>query len=93
MRCPEDPMPEVRTKKSSNSLPCQSDLEGRRGGSPLTTNPAVVLNGQVSEEYPALPRGPESAGPGGRPASHLQQWALEQGEQAALTSRDIVFFF
>lgn len=61
-------------------------------GFPLATNAAVVLNGQVSEEYPALPQRPESARLGGTPASHLQQWALEQGEQAARTSSNMVFF-
>lgn len=71
-------------------------LEGRAGkggGFPLTTNPAVVLNGQVSEEYPALPQRPESARLEGTPASHLQQWASEQEEEAAQTSSNMVFFF
>lgn len=52
-------MPEVKTKKSSNSLPCQSDLEGRaeEGGFLLTANPAVVLNGQVSRKVPCSASG------------------------------------
>lgn len=96
MRCPEDRMPEVRTKKSFNSLPCQSDLEGRAG-----------QRREVSSDYkssscfkwagvrrvPCSALGPASTGPGGAPASHLQQWTLEQGEQAAQTSSDMVFFF
>lgn len=51
-------MPKVRTKKSSTAFPVSLILragQGKGGGFPLTTNPAVVLNGQVSEEYPALP--------------------------------------
>lgn len=41
------------------SLSVWSWGQGKGGDFPLTTNPAVVLSGQVSEEYHALPRGPE----------------------------------
>lgn len=46
---------------------------------------------RCQEEYSALPRGSDSAGPGRAAASLLQQWALEQEEEAAQTSSSVVF--
>lgn len=47
--------------------------------------------GRYQEEYPALPWGSDSAGPGRAAASLLQQWALEQEEEAAQSSSSVVF--
>lgn len=71
-------MPEVRTKTSSSSLPCQSDLAGRAG-----QRRGISSDHKSSScfKWVDVRR---------VPASHLQRWALEQGEQAAQTS--IIFF-
>lgn len=47
--------------------------------------------GRCQEEYPPLPWGSDSAGAGRAAASLLQQWAVEQEEEAAQTSNTMVF--